>query len=98
MVQLRDLRIAIATRPFADKMEISAIRPIVKLSLEDYNLSPKLMNRLETRAEGILVSGSPGSGKSTFSAALAEFYSSKVNVVKTLEQPKDQHPNAKDTI
>ena len=89
VVQLRDLRIAIAMRPFADKMEISAIRPIVKLTLEDYNLSPKMMNRLETRAEGILVSGSPGSGKSTFSAALAEFYSSKGNVVKTLEQPRD---------
>jgi ATPase len=47
------------------------------------------MTRLESRAEGILVSGSPGSGKSTFAAALAEFYSSKGNVVKTLEQPRD---------
>ncbi len=93
VVQLRNLRIAIARRPFADKMEISAIRPIVKLSLEDYELSPKLMNRLESRAEGILVSGSPGSGKSTFAAALAEFYSSKGNVVKTLEQPRDLQVN-----
>ncbi|MHA1970271.1 MAG: ATPase, T2SS/T4P/T4SS family [Candidatus Thorarchaeota archaeon] len=89
VVQLRNLRIAIARRPFADKMEISAIRPIVKLNLDDYQLSTKLMNRLESRAEGILVSGSPGSGKSTFAAALAEFYSSKGNVVKTLEQPRD---------
>ena len=89
VVQLRNMRIAIARRPFADKMEISAIRPIVKLSLEDYKLNTKLMNRLETRAEGILISGSPGSGKSTFAAALAEFYSSKGNVVKTLEQPRD---------
>jgi len=89
VVQLRNLRIAIARRPFADKMEISAIRPIVKLNLDDYQLSTKLMNRLESRAEGILVSGSPGSGKSTFAAALAEFYSRKGNVVKTLEQPRD---------
>jgi ATPase len=89
VVQLRNLRIAIARRPFADKMEISAIRPIVKLSLDDYKLSEKMMTRLESRAEGILVSGSPGSGKSTFAAALAEFYSSKGNVVKTLEQPRD---------
>ncbi|MFW9793479.1 MAG: ATPase, T2SS/T4P/T4SS family [Candidatus Thorarchaeota archaeon] len=89
VVQLRNLRIAIARRPFADKMEISAIRPIVKLNLEDYELSSKLMKRLESRAEGILVSGSPGSGKSTFAAALAEFYGSKGNVVKTLEQPRD---------
>jgi ATPase len=89
VVQLRNLRIAIARRPFADKMEISAIRPIVKLTLEDYCLGPKLMKRLESRAEGILVSGSPGSGKSTFAAALAEFYAHKGNVVKTLEQPRD---------
>ncbi len=89
VVQLRNLRIAIARRPFADKMEISAIRPIVKLDLDDYELSSKLMNRLEARAEGILVSGSPGSGKSTFAAALAEFYGRKGNVVKTLEQPRD---------
>jgi ATPase len=89
VVQLRNLRIAIARPPFADKMEISAIRPITKLNIEDYKLSPKLMKRLETRAEGILVSGSPGSGKSTFAAALAEFYSRKGNVVKTLEQPRD---------
>ena len=89
VVQLRNLRIAIARRPFADKMEISAIRPIVKLALEDYKLNEKLMKRLEARAEGILISGSPGSGKSTFAAALAEFYSGKGNVVKTLEQPRD---------
>ncbi len=89
VVQLRNLRIAIAMPPFADKYEISAIKPITKLSIEDYDLSPKLMKRLETRAEGILVSGSPGSGKSTFAAALAEFYSRQGNVVKTLEQPRD---------
>ena len=89
VVQLRNLRIAIAMPPFADKYEISAIRPITKLSMDDYELSSKLTNRLETRAEGILVTGSTGSGMSTFSAALAEFYSKKDNVVKTLEQPRD---------
>ncbi|RDE11061.1 MAG: ATPase [Candidatus Thorarchaeota archaeon] len=89
VVQLRNYRIAIARPPFSDKMEISAIRPIIKLDIDYYGLSPKLMNRLETRAEGILISGSPGSGKSTFAAALAEFYSKKGNVVKTLEQPRD---------
>ena len=89
VIQLRNLRIVIARPPFSDKMEISAIRPILKLEIEDYHLSPKLTKRLETRAEGILISGSPGSGKSTFAAALAEFYSKKGNIVKTLEQPRD---------
>jgi ATPase len=73
VVQLRNYRIVIARPPFSDKMEISAIHPITKLDIDYYGLSPKLMNRLETRAEGILISGSPGSGKSTFAAALAEF-------------------------
>lgn len=89
VVQLRNLRIAIAMPPFSDKLEISAIRPIIKLDISDYDLSTKLTKRLETRAEGILISGSPGSGKSTFAAALAEFYSRKGNIVKTLEQPRD---------
>jgi ATPase len=89
VVQLRNYRIAIAMPPFADKYEISAIRPITKLTIDDYDLSPKLMKRFESRAEGILISGSPGSGKSTFAAALAEFYSHQGNVVKTLEQPRD---------
>ncbi len=89
VIQLRNFRIVIAQPPFADKYEISAVRPIKKLSIEDYDLSPKLMKRLESRAEGILISGSPGSGKSTFAAALAEFYHHRGNVVKTLEQPRD---------
>ncbi len=89
VVQLRNFRIVIAQPPFADKYEISAIRPIKKLSIEDYDLSPKLMKRLESRAEGILISGAPGSGKSTFAAALAEFYQRRGNIVKTLEQPRD---------
>jgi ATPase len=93
VVQLRNLRIAIARPPFSDKVEISAIRPIIKLNIDDYSLSSKLTTRLESRAEGILISGSPGSGKSTFAAALAEFYSGKGNVVKTLEQPRDLQVN-----
>jgi ATPase len=93
VVQLRNLRIAIARPPFSDKLEISAIRPIIKLNIDDYDLSSKLTTRLESRAEGILISGSPGSGKSTFAAALAEFYSGKGNVVKTLEQPRDLQVN-----
>ena len=89
VVQLKDKRIAIARPPFSDGIEITLVRPIVKLTLDDYKLSTKLKERLEKRAEGILISGPPGSGKSTFSASLAEFYFKKGNIVKTLEQPRD---------
>jgi ATPase len=89
VIQLKDKRIAIARPPFSDGLEITLVRPIVKLTLEDYKLSSKLKERLEKRAEGILVAGPPGSGKSTFSASLAEFYFKKGKIVKTLEQPRD---------
>lgn len=89
VVQMGDMRIAIARPPFSDGIELTVVRPITKLALEDYNLSEKLRERLEKNAEGILIAGPPGSGKSTFAAALAEFYESTEKIVKTMESPRD---------
>ncbi|AAM02749.1 P-loop ATPase of the PilT family [Methanopyrus kandleri AV19] len=89
VVQLRNLRISIARPPFSEGWEITAVRPVVKVSLDDYDLSEKLKERLRERAEGILVAGPPGSGKSTFCAALAEFYAEQGKIVKTMESPRD---------
>ncbi|MEM4411190.1 MAG: HAD-IA family hydrolase [Candidatus Caldarchaeum sp.] len=89
VAQIGNYRIAVARPPFSDGLEITVVRPIVKLRLEDYKLSPSLMERFEKRAEGILIAGPPGSGKSTFAASLAEFYSRKGRIVKTLESPRD---------
>ncbi|MGC9200942.1 MAG: PINc/VapC family ATPase, partial [Candidatus Aenigmatarchaeota archaeon] len=89
VIQLGNYRIAIARPPFSDGLEVTIVRPVVKLKLEDYKLSDKLMQRLKEKAEGILICGPPGSGKTTFSASLAEFYRSLGKVVKTLESPRD---------
>ncbi|MEM2878496.1 MAG: ATPase, T2SS/T4P/T4SS family [Candidatus Hadarchaeales archaeon] len=89
MVQLREFRIAITRPPFSDGFEITAVRPVATVKLEDYRLSEKLKNRLKARAEGILVAGPPGAGKSTFAQALAEFYRSQGKIVKTMESPRD---------
>jgi len=89
VVQLRQLRIAIARPPFSDGFEITAVRPVADVKLEDYELSDKLLSRLDKRAEGILVSGPPGAGKSTFAQSLAEFYKNKGVIVKTMESPRD---------
>lgn len=88
VAQLREFRIVITRPPFSNDVEITAVRPLVNLTLDDYSIDSRLRRRLE-KAEGILVAGSPGAGKSTFSAALANFYSQQNKVVKTLESVRD---------
>ncbi|MCX8176048.1 MAG: ATP/GTP-binding protein, partial [Candidatus Bathyarchaeota archaeon] len=78
-----------ARPPFSDGLEVTIVKPIVKLKLEDYKLSEKLTARLKEKAEGILIAGPPGSGKTTFASSLAEFYMSQGKIVKTLEAPRD---------
>ncbi|MBQ6139558.1 MAG: Flp pilus assembly complex ATPase component TadA [Methanobrevibacter sp.] len=90
VVQSRDLRISIARPPFSEGLEITAVRPVAEVSLDDYHLSSQLIERLTNSARGILISGSPGAGKSTFAQAIAKFYDEDLNkVVKTMESPRD---------
>ncbi len=89
IVQLGLYRIVITKPPFSDGWEITAVKPVRILSLNDYNLTEKLMKRVAEQAEGILVAGSPGMGKSTFAQALAVYYASKNKIVKTIEAPRD---------
>ncbi len=89
VIQYKDFRIAITHPPFSDNYEITIVHPIVKLSMEQYTISEKLMTRFSEKAEGILISGPPGSGKSTFASSLADFYSQKGKIVKTFESPRD---------
>ncbi|TKJ21427.1 MAG: ATPase [Promethearchaeota archaeon Loki_b32] len=88
VAQMRDFRIVITRPPFSKDVEITAVRPLVSLKLSDYSIDSRLQNRLE-KAEGILVAGSPGAGKSTFSAALANYYLKQEKVIKTLESVRD---------
>lgn len=89
IVQFGDYRIVICRPPFSDNWEITAVKPIAKPSLSHYKLNSKLIKRLDTQAEGILISGSPGMGKTTFAQALAEYYAKKGKLVKTVEAPRD---------
>ena len=89
IIQLEDLRIVITKPPFSDAVEITAVRPVRKLKLEEYNLPEKLLNRLKYKAEGIVIAGPPGHGKTTFAQALAEFYKNLGKIVKTIEAPRD---------
>jgi ATPase len=89
VLQLGNYRIAIARPPFSDGLEVTIVRPIVKLVLGDYKLSEKLMQRLKEKAAGILLAGPPGSGKTTMASSMAEFYRSTGKIVKAIESPRD---------
>jgi ATPase len=89
VIQYEKYRITITKSPFSNTTEITIVRPIVHLSLDDYKLSEKLLKRLEEKAEGIVIAGPPGSGKSTIASSLAEYYTKNAKIVKTFESPRD---------
>ncbi len=89
IVQLGSYRIVITKPPFSDGWEITAVKPVRRLTLDDYKITEKLHKRIAEQAEGILVAGAPGMGKSTFIQAMAEFYATQNKVIKTIEAPRD---------
>ena len=89
VVQLGPMRITIAQPPFSDGLEITAVRPITRTTIDDYDLPADILQRIEGKARGVFVAGPPGSGKSTFAAAVAEHLHGLARVVKTMEAPRD---------
>ena len=89
VIMYKNLRIVITQPPISNKIEITAVRPIKKLSLSDYDINDNLIKRISNEAEGILIAGPPGSGKSTFASSIAEHYVLNNKLVKTLESPRD---------
>ncbi|MBW2994741.1 Flp pilus assembly complex ATPase component TadA, partial [Candidatus Woesearchaeota archaeon] len=89
IVQIANFRIVITKPPFSDGWEITVVRPVAKLKFTDYKLSDNLKKRISEQAEGILIAGAPGMGKSTFAQALAESFASQDKIVKTVEAPRD---------
>lgn len=89
VVQLGAYRIVIVTPPLSDGLEMTVVRPVARLSLDQYNLDERVIELLLRQAKGILISGAPGSGKSTFAQALVDIYQSMNKVIKTVESPRD---------
>lgn len=89
VIQMGIYRISITRPPFSSATEVTAVKPIVKLDLKDYELHRELEDMIVSGSHGVLVAGPPGSGKSTFAASIANFLSKKGKIVKTFEQPRD---------
>ena len=89
VIQLWPYRIVVVYPPLSDGLEITAVKPIKKLSLDDYNLDQDVLDLFKNSAKGILVSGAPGSWKTTFAQALVELYENQNKIIKTIESPRD---------
>ena len=89
IVQYKNFRIVIVKPPLSDGWEITAVKPIKRLSLEEYDIPDTIMDRIKNKARGIIIAGETGSGKSTFGRALAEFFLKQGKITKTIESPRD---------
>lgn len=89
VIQLATYRIVIVYPPLSDGLEITVVKPIKKLSLEDYNLDENIIDLFKNKAKWILISGAPGSGKTTFAQAMVELYEKDKKIIKTIESPRD---------
>ncbi len=89
IVQYKDYRIVIVKPPVSDGWEITIVRPIKKLSLENYHIPPEIEQRIKDKARGMIICGETGSGKSTFGQAVGESWLKEKKIVKTVESPRD---------
>lgn len=89
IVQLWPYRIVIVYPPLSDGLEMTVVKPVKKLNMEDYALSQEVLDMIKNKSKGILISGSPWSGKSTFAQALSTEYLAQDKIVKTVESPRD---------
>ncbi len=89
VAQVWPYRIVIVYPPLSDGLEMTVVKPIVRLTIEDYKLSPATFDLLKNKAKGILVSWAPGSGKTTFAQALIDVYHKEHKIIKTIESPRD---------
>ncbi len=89
VAQVWPYRIVIVYPPLSDGLEMTVVKPIVRLSIDDYKLSAETFDLLKNKAKGILVSWAPGSGKTTFAQALIDVYHKEHKIIKTIESPRD---------
>ena len=86
--QIGSMRVTTTRPPFSDGIEVTIIRPTREVSFESYNCAAALKDILK-ESSGMLVVGTPGSGKSTLEQNIATYLSGENYIVKTIESPRD---------
>lgn len=89
VLQLGPYRIVIVYPPLSDGLEMTIVKPIKKLTMDDYKLEKNVFELLRNEAKGILISWSPWSWKTTFAQALIDVYHQDNHIIKTIESPRD---------
>lgn len=87
--QLWQYRVVIIAPPVAPKREITIVRPLVHLSLDDYHLNPDILERLKSPRRWVLIAWAPWEWKTTFAQALLEQLATQNLIIKTVEAPRD---------
>ncbi|MDV0442434.1 PINc/VapC family ATPase [Methanorbis furvi] len=87
--QIGSMRITTTRPPFSDGIEITIVRPTREVSFDSYNFAAALKERLNIGNGGMLIVGTPGSGKSTLEQNIATYLSGENYIVKTIESPRD---------
>ncbi|MDU9376441.1 hypothetical protein McpSp1_10580 [Methanocorpusculaceae archaeon Sp1] len=87
--QIGSMRITTTRPPFSDGIEITIVRPTREVSFDSYNYAAALKERLNIGNGGMLIVGTPGSGKSTLEQNIATYLSGENYIVKTIESPRD---------
>jgi len=89
VLQVWPYRIVIVYPPLADALEMTVVKPVRKLSMDDYDFDEAIITRLRHESAWVLIAWSPGEGKTTFAQALVELYVQDLKVIKTIESPRD---------
>lgn len=87
--QIWEYRIVLVSPPVAPTREMTIVRPLVELSLPDYDLPEEVVTAISQPGHGILIAWAPGEGKTTFAQALLQSLDQEKYVLKTIEAPRD---------
>jgi len=87
--QVGQYRIVIVAPPVAPVWEITIVRPLVHLSLEEYNLPESVIKLLGKPWHWVLIAWSPWEWKTTFAQALLQSLDQQNLIIKTIEAPRD---------